>query len=101
MKIRKSDLVLVISGDDRLKKGKVVKVLPEEKKVLIEGVNIVKKHIKPKRAGEKGQILQIAKPVSVSKVKLICPKCSAASRVGYDAAAEKKTRICKKCGQQI
>ncbi len=101
MKIRKSDLVLVISGDDRLKKGKVVKVLPAENKVLIEGVNIIKKHVKPKRNGEKGQIVQIAKPISVSKVKLICPKCNAASKAGYAAGAEKKTRICKKCGQEI
>ncbi|MDD4624869.1 MAG: 50S ribosomal protein L24 [Candidatus Paceibacterota bacterium] len=101
MKIKKSDLVLVISGNDRLKKGKVVKVLPSENKVLIEGVNIAKKHVKPKRSGEKGQILQIAKPISVSKVKLICPKCNAVSRVGYDVIAEKKARVCKKCGQEI
>ena len=73
MKIRKSDLVLVTSGDDRMKKGKVVKVLSEEGKILVEGVNIVKKHVRPKKSGEKGQIVQIAKPISASKVKLICP----------------------------
>jgi large subunit ribosomal protein L24 len=101
MKLRKSDLVLVMSGDDRLKKGKVIKVLPAENKVLVEGVNIIKKHIKPKRNGEKGQVVQIAKPISVSKVKLICPKCSAVSRVGYAVNAENKNRVCKKCGQEI
>lgn len=101
MKLRKSDLVLVISGDDRLKKGKIVKVLPAENKVLVEGVNIIKKHVKPKRNGEKGQIVQIAKPISISKVKLICPKCNAVSRVGYAVNAENKNRVCKKCGQEI
>lgn len=101
MKIRKSDLVLVTSGDDRMKKGKVVKVLPEEGKVLVEGVNMVKKHVRPKKSGEKGQVVQIAKPVSVSKVKLICPKCNTAARVGFSADGDKKYRVCKKCGQQI
>jgi len=101
MKIRKSDLVLVTSGDERLKKGKVLEVLPKEGKVLVEGVNFVKKHMRPKRAGEKGQIVQIAKPISTSKVKLICPKCNAASRVGYSVSDKKKARVCKKCGQEI
>ncbi|MFA5746682.1 MAG: 50S ribosomal protein L24 [Candidatus Paceibacterota bacterium] len=101
MKIRKSDLVLVTSGDDRMKKGKVVKVLSGEGKVLIEGVNIVKKHVRPKKSGEKGQIVQIAKPIAVSKVKLICPKCNTASRIGCSVNGDKKTRVCKKCGQEI
>ena len=94
-------MVLVTSGDERLKKGKVLKVLPKEGKVLVEGVNFVKKHVRPKRAGEKGQIVQIAKPISTSKVKLICPKCNAASRVGCSVSGEKKARVCKKCGQEI
>jgi large subunit ribosomal protein L24 len=101
MKIRKSDLVLVTSGDDRMKKGKVIKVLPGEGKVLVEGVNIIKKHVRPKKSGEKGQVVQIAKPIFASNVKLICPKCNVASRIGCSTEGEKKTRICKKCGQEI
>jgi len=101
MKIRKSDLVLITSGDDRMKKGKVIKVLPEKGKILVEGVNIIKKHVRPKKSGEKGQVVQIAKPIFASNVKLICPKCNAASRVGYSADRENRSRVCKKCGQDI
>jgi large subunit ribosomal protein L24 len=70
-------------------------------KILVEGVNIVKKHQRPRREGEKGQIIEILKPFPVSKVKLICPNCKKATRVGYKIIEGKKYRICKKCGQEI
>lgn len=105
MKIKKGDTVLVISGKYRGKTGKVLKAFPKEGKVLVEGVNIVKKHVKPKRVGEKGQIVQIPKPIDVSNVKLICPSCKKATRVGYkifEKEGEKeKVRVCKKCKAEI
>jgi len=103
MKIKKGDQVLIISGKDKGKKGKVIEVLPQERRVIVEGVNLRKKHIKPKRAGEKGQIIEVPSLLHVSKVKIICPKCKEATRVGYKIIEEgkKKFRICKKCNQEI
>ena len=118
MKIRRGDTVLIISGKDRLRKGKVLKVLPKEQKVLVEGIAIKKKHVRPKREGEKGQIVRVPLPFPVSKVKLVCPKCQKATRVGYQIKSKvknmsrtepkvlvrnqkSKIRICKKCGQAI
>jgi large subunit ribosomal protein L24 len=101
MKIKKGDTVLVISGKWRGKTGKVLRAFPREFKVLVEGVNIVKKHQRPRRAGEKGQIVEIPKPIHVSKVKLVCPSCKKATRVGYKIEGDEKFRICKKCGAKI
>jgi len=100
MKIRKGDTVLIISGKDRARKGKVLKAFPKERKILVEGINLRKKHQRPKRAGEKGQIIQMPAPIDVSNVKLICPKCGKATRVGYKIVEKKKIRVCKKCGQE-
>jgi large subunit ribosomal protein L24 len=101
MKIKKGDTVLVISGKYRGKTGKVLRAFPEERKILVEGVNLIKKHQRPKRAGEKGQIIEMPSPIDVSNVKLICPKCGKATRIGYKISGGKKSRICKKCGQEI
>lgn len=102
MKIKKNDKVLVISGKDKGKIDKVTKVLLADNKVVIENVNIQKKHIRPKREGQKGQIIQMAMPVSIANVKLLCPKCGKASRVGYKFLEnKKKVRVCKKCGGEI
>jgi len=102
MKIRKGDTVLVISGKDRGRKGKILRAFPKERKVLIEGINLVKKHQRPKRQGEKGQIIQLPKAIDVSNVKLICSKCDKPTRVGYKLTQEReKHRRCKKCGQEI
>ena len=101
MKIHKNDQVLIISGKDRGKKGKTLSVFPQELKVLVEGVNLRKKHVKPKRGGEKGQVVETPSPLSVANVKLICPKCAQASRVGYKIIENKKYRICKKCHSEI
>jgi len=102
MKIRKGDTVLVISGKDRGRKGKILRAFPKERKVLVEGINLVKKHQRPKRQGEKGQIIQLPKAIDVSNVKLICSKCDKPTRVGYKLTQEReKHRRCKKCGQEI
>lgn len=100
MKIRKDDQVLIISGKDRGRHGKVLSVFPKEQKVRVEGVNIRKKHVRPRRPGEKGQIVQMPAPLSVSNVKLICSKCGKPTRVGYKVVGGKKYRLCKKCGQE-
>lgn len=101
MKIKRGDLVLVITGKYRGKTGKVLKVFPKERKILVENVNLVKKHQKPRREGEKGQIIEIPAPIDISNVKLICPNCKKATRVGFKIEGEEKFRICKKCKKEI
>ncbi len=101
MKIRKDDTVLIISGKDKGKKGKILRAFPKEKKVLIDGINIKKRRNKPKKQGEKGEIVEIPAPIDVSNMKLICPKCGEAVRIGYSIEAKKKYRICKKCKVKI
>lgn len=104
MKIRKGDTVLIISGKDKNKSGKVIQALPKDNKIMVEGINIVKKHVRPKRSGEKGQRVEVPRPLDVSNVKLICPKCKKATRIGYrlvQKGKEKKVRVCKKCKQEI
>lgn len=101
MKIKKDDQVLIISGKDRLKKGKVLDVFPKEEKVVVEGVNIRKKHVRPKKSGEKGQTVQIPSAISLSNVKLICPKCGQPARIGHKMVDKNKYRVCKKCGKEI
>lgn len=101
MRIKKGDQVVITSGKDRARKGKVIQALPKEERVIVEGINLRKKHIKAKRSGEKGQIVQSPAPLRVCNIKLICPKCGKATRVGYKIEGEKKYRICKKCKQEI
>jgi len=96
-KIKKGDKVKVLAGKDRGKVGVVEIVLTAKKRVKIEGVNVVKKHQKAKRSGEKGQLISLSMPIDISKVQLICPKCSKPSRVGRVMDGDKKFRVCKKC----
>ena len=100
MKIKKGDTVLIISGKDRGRKGKVLKSFPKENRILVEGINLKKRHQKPKKTGEKGQTVSFPAPIHISNVKLICPKCGKAARLGYKIIEKKKFRICKKCGQE-
>jgi len=101
MKIKKGDTILIISGKDRGRKGKILKAFPREEKILVEGINLKKKHFRPRREGEKGEILQVPAPIPVSNVKLICPKCGKLTRLGFKIIDGKKYRICKKCQSQI
>ena len=101
MKIKKGDTVLIISGKDRGKSGKVLAVSPKINKILVENVNLRKKHVKPKKQGEKGQVVEIPAPISISGAQLVCPKCGKPARVGYKIIDKKKYRICKKCAQEI
>lgn len=101
MKIKENDTVLIISGKYRGKKGKVLISFPKAGRILVEGINLRKKHQKPKSQGQKGQIVEKPSPIFVSNVKLICPKCGAPARVGYIMRDKKKLRFCKKCEQEI
>ncbi len=101
MKLKKGDTVFVTAGKDKGQQGKIEKVFPKLTKVLVAGVNFYKKHIKRQSAEKKGQIIQIAKPLPVASVILICPKCQQKTRIGYKIYTDKKTRICKKCGAEI
>lgn len=107
MKIRKNDQVVIIKGKERGKTGRVLKGFPKESKILVEGINVKKKHQRPKRGGEKGQIIEKLVPLSVANVKLICPECKKPARIGYkiikpETSEEKsKVRICKKCRKEI
>jgi len=101
MKIHKGDQVLIISGKDKARKGKVIEAFPKQGRIVIEGINLRKKHMKPKKSGEKGQIVETPAPLNVSDVKLICSKCGKAVKIGYKLKGKKKYRVCKKCGQEI
>jgi large subunit ribosomal protein L24 len=102
MKIKTGDTVLIILGRDRGKTGKVLEIFPKSSRIMVEGINIVKKHVKSKKSGEKGQRVEVPRSLNVSNVKLICPSCKRAVRVGYKILENKKRiRICNKCGQDI
>ena len=100
MKLKKGDNVLIISGKDRGRKGKILEVLPKKGKIVVEGMNIHKKHTKPKRQGQKGEVVEISASFDASNAQLMCTKCTKAARVGYKITAEKKYRACKKCGEE-
>jgi large subunit ribosomal protein L24 len=101
MKIKKNDQVLIISGDDKGKKGKVIKSVPATGRILVEGINLVKKHVKPKKSGQKGQTVKTPNFISISKVKILCSKCGKGARIGFKTEEGNKYRICKKCGEKI
>ncbi len=101
MRIRKGDQIQIIAGKDRGKSGKVLRVISENSKIVVEGLNLMKKHMKPKKSGEKGQRLEIPSPISISNVMLVCPKCGKLTRVGFEISKESKLRICKKCKSEV
>jgi large subunit ribosomal protein L24 len=101
MKVKKGDSVLITAGKDKGRTGKIMKAMPKELKVLVEGINLKKKHVRPKKQGEKGQVVEIPAALDISNVKVICPKCGKATRVGYAMEKDVKNRICKKCKQVI
>ncbi len=94
--VKKDDTVVILSGKDRGKKGKVLEVSPREQKVIVEGCNMVTKHVKPKRMGEQGGIVKAEAPLYACKVQLICPKCGKPTRIGHKIDEDgKKVRVCK------
>lgn len=101
MKIRTNDMVKITGGKDRGKTGKVIQVFPSQGLVVVEGLNQLVKHMKPRRQGEKGQKVQFAAPLPASRVALLCKSCNKATRVGFRLTGESKIRVCKKCGQEV
>ena len=101
MRIKKGDQVQIISGKDKGKKGKVLRTLPSSGKIVVEKVNIIKKHVRARREHEQGQRVEIPAPFDVSNAILICPLCSKATRVEYSVSGERKARVCKKCKKEF
>ncbi|MCX6779579.1 MAG: 50S ribosomal protein L24 [Candidatus Magasanikbacteria bacterium] len=101
MKIKTNDKVKVLKGKDRNKEGKVIQVFPQAEKLVVEGLNIMKKHLRTKKAGEKGQVIELSAPLRVANVMLVCPKCGKATRVSYKKDGEDKKRVCSKCKEFI
>jgi len=102
MNIRKNDMVLVIAGKDKGKKGKVRFTYPENKRIMVEGVNFIKKHSKAKGAARQAGIIEREATVSVSNVMLLCSKCNHPARVGFRFLDDgKKVRFCRACGEVI
>lgn len=97
MKIKKGDNVIMLSGKDRGKSGKVFSALPSEDKIVVEGLNLVKRHRRAKRQGQKGEIVSVPRSVAVSSVMLVCRHCKRPSRMGLKHEGKKIIRICKKC----
>ena len=99
--VKTNDTVIVISGDDKGKKGKVIAVSPKEDKVIVEGVNIVSKHVKPRRQGEAGGITKVEGAIYASKVQHYCSKCDKAVRAKAKDVDGKKVKVCAKCGNEL
>ena len=101
MNVKKGDTVVVLSGKDRGKQGKVLGTVPADGKVVVEGINMVTCHVKPRKQGEQGGIVKREAVLAACKVQVVCPKCSKATRVSYKIENGKKTRVCKKCGAEL
>ena len=101
MNIRKDDKVVVISGKDKGKEGKVLIANPKQGKLVVEGVNVATKHQKPRKQGEEGGIIKVETPIYACKVMVVCPKCGKPTRVAHKVDDGKKVRVCKKCGAEL
>ena len=101
MKVRKGDTVKIISGNDRGKQGKILAVFPKDARIVVGGVNIKKKHVRPRKAGQKGELVQMPAPFPASRSMLVCVKCAKAARAGQKIVEGRKIRVCKKCGGEI
>ncbi|MEK7543483.1 MAG: 50S ribosomal protein L24 [Patescibacteria group bacterium] len=101
MKLKKGDTIIVTTGKDKGKKGKVEQTFPALGSVVVTGVNVYKRHMKKRDEKKAGGIIDVTKPIAVSKVALMCPKCSQPTRVGYLVVKGEKERICRKCQQKI
>ena len=100
--VRSGDTVVVLSGKDKGKQGKVLQVSPKERKVIVEGLNIATKHVKPRRQGEQGGIVEAEAAMYASKVQLVCPKCGKATRIAHKILDDgSKVRVCKSCEEEI
>ena len=102
MNIRKNDKVVVLSGRDKGKQGEVLRAMPKEGKVVVQGVSVATKHQKARKQGEESSIIKVETPIYACKVMVGCPKCSKPTRVAHKATADgKKVRVCKHCGAEL
>ena len=100
--VKSGDTVVILSGKDKGKQGKVLQVSPKERKVIVEGLNIATKHVKPRRQGEQGGIVEAEAAMYACKVQLVCPKCGKATRIGHKILEDgSKVRVCKSCNEEI
>ena len=102
MNIKKGDTIVVLSGKDKGKQGKILKSDPKGGKVIVEGVNVAMKHRKPRKQGEEGGIVKMETPIYACKVRLVCPKCGKPTRPAFRILDDgSKARVCRKCGETI
>lgn len=101
MNIKKGDTIVVLSGKDRGKQGKVLGTVPSASKVVAEGINVVTCHVKPRKQGEEGGIVKREAAIAASKVQIVCPKCGKGTRIAHKIEDGKKTRVCKHCGAEL
>lgn len=101
LKLKKGDRVKVLRGKDKGRTGVIDKIILKKNQVVVSGINIVKKHVKPQGEKQPGGIVDIAKPLDLSKVALICPKCKGVTKVGFKETGKNKKRLCKKCKEII
>ena len=101
MNIKKGDTIVVLSGKDKGKQGKVLGTVPKSSKIVAEGINVVTCHVKPRRQGEEGGIMKREAAIYASKVQVVCPKCDKPTRVVYEIKDGKKVRVCKHCGAAL
>ena len=102
MDIRTNDTVIVLSGKDKGKEGKVIGAMPKDGKVIVEGINVAKRHTKPRKQGDPGGIIKKETPIYTCKVMRVCPKCNKPTRVAHGTAKDgSRVRVCKKCGAEI
>ena len=102
LNVKKGDLVEVLSGKDKGKRAHILRAMPKENRVVVEGVSIVKKAVRPNQQNQAGGIVSQEAPIDASNVALVCPKCDRGVRVGHVINAEgKKVRVCKKCGAEL
>jgi large subunit ribosomal protein L24 len=105
MNIKKGDKVMILAGKDKGKSGKVLQIFPLRERVSVEGLNLLIKHMRPRKQGEKGQRIEFPAPLNISNLMLVCPKCGKATRVSSKTITvenkKKKMRVCKKCEQTI
>ena len=101
MRIKKGDKVKILCGKDRGKTGKIIRMMPSKGKLIVENINLVKKHKKSRKAGEQSERMTLAAPINISNVMLVCPKCSKASRMRSKTIDNKAVRVCQKCEAEI
>ena len=101
IKIKKGDKVIMLKGKDLGKSGKVLKVYPAKQRLVVEGINLIKKNLRPKKQGEKGQVVSIPGAVRIENVQVVCSSCHKPTRVSFELKGDKRERHCKKCNAKI